>query len=70
MSPIQVIGKIHELTDVDALSQKITDVINGIDEEAINSFVNKITNVFDIEKLQDEKGELKLLLNQVKDLVE
>lgn len=61
--------KIRDLTDTETLAMKLTDVINSIDEDSINNLINKLSNVFDMEKLQDEKGDLKILLNQIKDLV-
>jgi hypothetical protein len=70
MSPAQLVAKLQEFTDIELLSAKLTDVLNGIDEESVNNLLNKLTGIFDIEKLQDEKGELKLLLNQIKNLVE
>ena len=69
MSPVQLVEKIKDFANVETWSDKITELINGIDEEAINKLVDRLTSVFDIEKLQDEKGDLKILLNQVKDLV-
>jgi ribosome-associated toxin RatA of RatAB toxin-antitoxin module len=67
--PGQLLAKIKEFTDTESLITKIEDLINGIDEDAINGLFEKLSNVFNIDKLQDEKGELKLLLNQTKDLV-
>ena len=69
MMPHQVLAKIKDLTDIESLTTKIEEVINGIDEDAINRFIDKLSNVFNIDKLQDEKGDLKILLNQIKDLV-
>lgn len=69
MLPSQLYFKISTFTDVESLAAKLTDVINGIDEEAISKLLDRLTNIFNIDKLQDEKGDLKILLNQVKDLV-
>ena len=69
MLPSQLYFKISEFTDVEKWSAKLTAVINGIDEDTINGLVERLTNMFNLEKLQDEKGDLKILLNQVKDLV-
>ena len=66
----QIAAKLSTFGDVDAISRRITDVINGIDEDAINNLVEKLMSVFDVSKLQEEKGDLKVLLNQFKDLVE
>lgn len=66
--PIQLAAKITELTDVSTLSTKISDVLNSVDEDAINNVFDKFVNAFDINKLQDEKGDLKILLNQLKNL--
>ena len=62
--------KIKDLTDTDTIAAKITDIINSIDEDAINRLIDRLSNVFDINKLQDEKGDLKILLNQIKNLVD
>jgi hypothetical protein len=70
MMPSQLLAKLKEFTDVDMLATKLTDLINSVDEDAINGFFEKLTNIFNLEKLQDEKGDLKILLNQVKDLVQ
>jgi hypothetical protein len=67
--PGQLLAKIKEFTDTESLVTKIEDLINGIDEDAINGLFEKLSNVFNIDKLQDEKGDLKILLNQIKDLV-
>ena len=69
MIPVQLVVKLHELTDTDRLGIKISDLLNSIDEDAINNVFDKFVNMFDINKLQEEKGDLKVLLNQFKDLV-
>ena len=69
MLPSQLYFKLSELTDTEMLAAKITSLIDSIDENSVDNLLNKITNIFNIEKLQDEKGDLKILLNQVKDLV-
>ena len=69
MMPVQLVAKLHELTDIDRLGIKISDLLNSIDEDAINNVFDKFVNMFDINKLQEEKGDLKILLNQFKDLV-
>ena len=67
--PMQAIVRLIELTNVDNLALKISDLLNSIDEDSVNNLVDKFTTVFDINKLQEEKGDLKILLNQLKDLV-
>lgn len=69
MMPVQLVAKLHELTDTDRLGIKISDLLNSIDEDAINNVFDKFVNMFDINRLQEEKGDLKILLNQFKDLV-
>ena len=69
MLPGQLYSKIDNFTDVEKWAAKITAVINGIDEDAINGLMNRLTNTFNLDELQDEKGDLKILLNQIKDLV-
>ena len=69
MTPVKLIATLQDLTDADRLGLKISDVLNSIDEDAINNVFERFVNVFDINKLQDEKGDLKILLNQIKDLV-
>lgn len=67
--PGQLLAKIKEFTDVESLAAKLTDVINNIDEDTVNNLFTKLTSSFNLEQLQDEKGDLKILLNQIKDLV-
>ena len=67
--PGKLFFKLQELTDIESLSTKLTEVINGIDEDTVNNLIDKLTSVFNMEQLQDEKGELKLALNNLKDLI-
>lgn len=57
---------IRELSDSSRLSSKLTEVLNDIDSETIQDLFDKIINVFNIDELNEHKGELTGLLNQLK----
>lgn len=57
---------IRELSDSSRLSSKLTEVLNDIDSETIQDLFDKIINVFNINELNEHKGELTGLLNQLK----
>jgi hypothetical protein len=67
--PGQLFFKLQELTDVHSWAAKLTEVLNNIDEDAINNLIDKFTSMINMEALQDEKGELKIALNNLKDLI-
>ena len=68
--PVQLAAKLIDFVDTDKLGMKISDLLNSIDEDAIDNVFDKFVNAFDMNKLQEEKGDLKLLLNQFKNLVQ
>ena len=59
-------NKLDNWLEPEFLSDKINEVINGIDEEKLQNLMNKITQVFNLDNLDNEKGELKQLINNLK----
>ena len=62
----EFLNTIKTLSDTDKMIAKLTDVINGIESDTIQEFFDKIVNTLNIEELNEHKGELTGLLNQLK----
>lgn len=57
---------LRTLTDTDKIINKLTDILNGIESDTIQDFFDKIVEVLNIDELNEHKGELTGLLNQLK----
>jgi hypothetical protein len=60
--------KLQEITNVGSWADKINYLIEELDEDTIQSFIDKLTSSFDLANLDIEKGELRNFLNELKSL--
>ena len=61
---------IKAVIDTDRIAEKLTDILNGIDQTAIDTFFDHVINTFSNFDLQQEKGEAKVLINKLKDVMQ
>lgn len=62
----KVITNIKEWTDKDTLAFKINDVLDGIDETAIENLFNKLSEQIDIKSLKDLQKEFSKEIEKIK----
>lgn len=62
----QLYFKIKDLTDVSTWAIKLNQLMDEIDEDSLSRFVEKITQYFNLDNLNLEKGDLQNLINQLK----
>jgi hypothetical protein len=65
----QLYFKLQEVTDITSWVAKFNNFIDDLDEDKVQSLLNKITSSLNVNTLEFEKGELQNLLNQMKSLV-
>jgi hypothetical protein len=65
---VQLYTKIQEITDVSSWVAKINYFIEDLDEDTIQSLIDKISSHFNLNSLDFEKGELRNFLDEMKSL--
>ena len=61
--------KLQELTDVDMIGIKITQILENIDMNSIENLFNNIVEKFNLNNLEQEKGELKQAIANLKSII-
>lgn len=64
----QLFNKIADFLDIDKLSIKFSEFLDGVDENSLERFIQTILSKFNLDNLDTEKGDLKNILDQIKSL--
>lgn len=67
---IMTCGSVLNLLDTETIAEKISEIIDRVDPESVRKLSDSLMEGFGMTDLNQEKGELKVLLNKTKDIIE